>query len=266
MKKSRFNGVPAHWAGVIAIAAAGAAFFVSPLVSVLLLFLYILLCLAACFFPRMQFLGPMIGRGSRGSGAVSVTFDDGPAEPTTRRVLDLLDRYNAKATFFVSGANALRHPDLIAEILRRGHSIGNHSFSHDPCLMLRSGGTLYREIQRAQQALSSLGVEPLAFRPPVGIINPKLDGILNTLGMYGVVFSRRAGDAGNRRIAGLGRKILSGLKPGDIILMHDVPPRYAADEVLYAEMEAVLKGIGAAGLKIAPLAELIGRPVMKCHV
>ncbi len=267
MTGSGLKIVPAHKAGFVAIAAAGAAFFICPALSIVLLLLYVLLCVGACFFPGTNFLGPAISRGPKNSGAVSLTFDDGPSEPVTRRILDLLDQYAVKATFFVSGQNALRHPDLLSEIVRRGHAVGNHSFSHDPFVMLKGSRTIYREIDQAQKALGALGVWPLVFRPPVGIVNPMLFGILDNMGLTCVTFNRRACDAGNRRLRNLSRKILSKLQPGDILLMHDTVPRQASGEsLLYAEVDAVLRGISAAGLKIVPLADLIGIPVMKVDV
>jgi len=84
---------------------------------------------------------------------VALTFDDGPDEPTTRQILALLDKYAVKATFFVSGVNALKYPEIIKEIINRGHTIGNHSFHHNPFLMLGSYNYLYQEVLRAQEVL-----------------------------------------------------------------------------------------------------------------
>ena len=194
---------------------------------------------------------------------VALTFDDGPAQPTTRQIMDLLDKYSVKATFFVSGANALSHPEIIREIIARGHTIGNHSFHHNPFLMLRSYNYLYQEIFRAQEVLSKMGIQTLAFRPPVGIINPKLSPVLDKLGMFCVTFSCRAFDAGNRRVKNLGSKILKKVKADDIILLHDVPPRRKEESViLLAEIESILSGLAARSLKIVPLSTLISREVM----
>ena len=234
---------PAQITGIILLAVAAAVFFINPLLAVAIALFYIVLCVAASFFPRSNFFLPVISRGNTGQNLVALTFDDGPAQPTTRQILDLLDKYSAKATFFVSGVNALSHPEIIKEIIARGHTIGNHSFHHNPFLMLKSYNYLYQEIFRAQEVLRKMGIQTLAFRPPVGIINPKLAPLLDKLGMFCVTFSCRAFDAGNRRVKNLGSKILKKVKADDIILLHDVPPRRKEDsDILLSEIENHIGG------------------------
>ncbi len=252
---------PAHIVGIILLIAAFAAFFIHPLLAVALAFFYIVLCVGACFFPQTNFLGPVISRGCSKKNYVAVTFDDGPSEFTTGKILDLLDRYSVKATFFVSGVNAERFPDLIREIVRRGHSIGNHSYSHDPFVMLKGYRILYREIDEARSVLRKIGIDALAFRPPVGIINPKLPPILKYLDLFCVTFSCRAGDAGNFRVKNLANRILKKVQGDDIILLHDKPPYRAEDDLEY-EIEKILTGIIHKGLIIVPLSELIEKKLM----
>lgn len=225
--------------------------------------LFLLLCAAAPLFPGFSFFLPIISRGRSGLPVVALTFDDGPDPQTTARLLELLARHGAPATFFVTGRRAGLHPGLIRSILERGHTIGNHSYSHDNLIMLKSPGALLREIQRAQEVFLQFGFRPLAFRPPVGVTNPWLADALARTGLYVVNFSRRAGDRGNRCVTRISRRILAGLRPDDIIMLHDVAPRDAAGaEVWLAEVERVLAGIEARGLAVRPLGELIQRPVM----
>lgn len=225
--------------------------------------LFLLLCLAAPLLPGFGFFVPIVSRGRSGRAAVALTFDDGPDEQTTGRLLDLLARHGAPATFFVTGRKAQLHPGLIRAILDRGHTIGNHSYSHDNLIMLKSGDSLTREIQRAQEVFQQLGFRPLAFRPPVGVTNPRLADALAGTGMYVVNFSKRAGDRGNRRVTDLSRRILKGLRPDDIIMLHDVAPRDTAGaDVWLSEVERILAGIRARGLTVRPLEELAQRPVM----
>jgi len=262
--KSKFPfGSPAQITGIIILAVVAAVFFINPFAAAAAAFFYIGLCVVASFFPRSNFFLPVISRGNTGQNLVALTFDDGPTEPTTRQVLELLDKYSVKATFFVSGVNDLKHPDIIKEIIARGHTIGNHSFHHNPFVMLGSYNYLYQEIFRAQEVLRKMGIQTLAFRPPVGIINPKLAPILDKLGMFCVTFSCRAFDAGNRRVKNLGSKILKKVKADDIILLHDVTPRRKEDSViLLSEIETILAGLNVKDLKIVPLSTLIGRVVM----
>ena len=261
--KSKFPfGSPAQITGIIILAGATAVFFINPLAAAAVAFFYIVLCVVASFFPRSNFFLPVISRGNTGQNLVALTFDDGPMEPTTRQIMDLLDRYSVKATFFVSGVNALKYPEIIKEIIARGHTIGNHSFHHNPFVMLRSYNYLYQEIFRTRDVLKKMGIQTLAFRPPVGIINPKLSPILDKLGMFCVTFSCRAFDAGNRRLKNIASHILKKVKADDIILLHDVPPRRKEESViLLSEIESILQGLTVKGLKVVPLSALIGREI-----
>jgi peptidoglycan-N-acetylglucosamine deacetylase len=264
MKKILSSASPAQITGIILLSLAAIVFFINSSMAAAVALFYIVLCVAAAFFPRSNFFLPVTSRGKTGRNLVALTFDDGPTQPTTRQIMDLLEKYSLKATFFVSGLNALNHPEIIREILDRGHTIGNHSFHHNPLVMLRSYNYLYQEIFRTQEVLTKMGIRTLAFRPPVGIINPKLAPILDKLGMFCVTFSCRAFDAGNRRVRNLGSKILNKVKADDIILLHDIRPRRKENGVnLLTEIESLLQGLIGKGLKIVPLSTLIGRELMK---
>lgn len=254
---------PAHWAGGAAFLAAGLLWVASvPTAAAAPLGAFVLACLAAPFFPQAGFFLPVIHRGAGDRRAVALTFDDGPDPVATPRLLDLLARHAAPATFFVVGRRAEAAPDLVREILARGHTLGNHSYRHDPFLMLRSRERLRAEIVRTQAVLHALGVRPRVFRPPVGITNPRLPAVLGELDLACVTFSCRAGDFGNRRIGGLAHRILGRVRPGAIILLHDgAPPGRDGVQEWLAEVEKVLVGLEAQGYRVLPLAELIGRPV-----
>jgi peptidoglycan/xylan/chitin deacetylase (PgdA/CDA1 family) len=254
---------PAQIAGIIILTAAAVSFFIHPYLTIALAFFYIVLCITACFFPETNFLGPVISRGNTGGNFVALTFDDGPAPPVTTQVLDLLDKYSVPATFFVTGANAEQHPEIIKEIIDRGHSVGNHSFHHDSFLMLKSSRVIYQEILTTQELLKKLGVQTLAFRPPVGIVNPGLASLLKKLKMDCIIFSCRAVDRGNRRVKHLSSKILKKVKADDIILLHDVPPHRPQErEMLSEEIENLLSGLQEKGLTVVPLSRLIGKKIM----
>ena len=111
---------PAKITGITLLFFAAVVFFINSLLAAAVAFFYIVLCVAASFFSRSNFFLPVISRGNTGRNMVTLTFDDGPAQPTTRQILELLDKYSVKATFFVSGANALKHPEIIREIIARG--------------------------------------------------------------------------------------------------------------------------------------------------
>jgi peptidoglycan/xylan/chitin deacetylase (PgdA/CDA1 family) len=227
------------------------------------LVMFLVLCAAASLSPRSRFFLPVISRGRTGRKAVALTFDDGPDPLTTPPLLDLLARHDVKATFFVSGRNAERYPEWIDAMLSQGHLIGNHSYSHSPFLMLFSFRMLFQEIASAQDVLIRLGLRPLAFRPPVGLTNPKLGPALSQLGMICVTFRCRAYDRGNRQIRGIAGKILNKVRPDDIVLLHDVCPPMIEDIPRWLdEMERTLSGLKQMGYSVLPLDALIGRPVM----
>ncbi len=194
---------PVHWAGFAALAVSGGLLFILPEIAAVPLGLFLLFCLVAPFLPEAGFFLPVISKGVGREREVALTFDDGPDPAVTPILLDLLERHRLPAAFFVAGMNAERYPELIRQILQQGHVVGNHSYHHDPLLMLRSRARLVDEVVRAQSVLARFGIRPLAFRPPVGITNPRLPGVLRELGMECITFSCRAGDFGNRRIRGL---------------------------------------------------------------
>ena len=136
MKNKLSSFSPAQITGIILLSVVAVVLLFHPMIEAAIDIFYILLCIVASFLPQSSFYLPVISRGCTGKNCVALTFDDGPSEPTTRQVLDLLDKYSVQATFFVSGANTLKHPDIIREIIVRGHAIGNHSFHHNGFLFV----------------------------------------------------------------------------------------------------------------------------------
>jgi peptidoglycan/xylan/chitin deacetylase (PgdA/CDA1 family) len=201
--------------------------------------------------------------GSRAGKQAALTFDDGPDQETTPALLALLDKHEVKAAFFVVGSQAARHPELLAEILARGHELGNHSLNHDVFLMLRTSARLRREIEGCGQVLEQSGIRALAFRPPAGIVNPRLKSVLEGLGMFCVGFSVRGGDWGNRKIGGLSERIVRRIRPGDIVLLHDCRPAAGRDVSEWLkEVEAVITGLKRKKIGLVKLSELLRREIM----
>ena len=249
--------------GLAAFLLATILFVVDGWLAVIPLAGFLLLCLAAPFFPRFGFYLPVICRGVSGKKAVAITFDDGPDPLTTQLLLKLLSKRQIKATFFVTGEKAAAHPQLVKEIVRQGHLVGNHSYKHSYWTLFKTSPNIVEDIEAAQDVLSDFGIRPLAFRPPAGITSPGLRPALLKTGMYLVNFSCRSLDGGNRRISNIAIRILKRIRPDNIVLLHDSrPPDKDLIPVWLNEIENLLAGIETKGLKVLPLSELIGKPVM----
>jgi peptidoglycan/xylan/chitin deacetylase (PgdA/CDA1 family) len=197
----------------------------------------------AVFFPRSSVLGPNIVRLPRAAaerGEVCITFDDGPHPDITPRVLDILDRYGARASFFCVGERVAAHPEIAREIARRGHTVESHSHRHATVFALYGLRALRREVQAAQAVIAhATGREPLFFRAPAGFRSPVLDPVLGALGLRYASWTRRGFDTVDCNVARVLRRLLRGLAAGDILLLHDSVPRVVdALPPLLAELHA----------------------------
>jgi peptidoglycan-N-acetylglucosamine deacetylase len=175
--------------------------------------------------PGSQLLGPDMRRlplASALRGEVALTFDDGPDPEVTPRVLDLLEAAGARASFFCIGTAARAHPALVREIVRRGHSVENHTDTHPLAFATYGMARTRREIAGAQESLAMLaGRAPRFFRAPAGIRSPLLVPAMARLSLTYLSWTRRALD-GTRGDAARGlARLTKGLAAGDILLMHD---------------------------------------------
>jgi peptidoglycan/xylan/chitin deacetylase (PgdA/CDA1 family) len=153
-----------------------------------------------------------------------LTIDDGPDEKDTPQLLDLLDQHRAKATFFVIGERAARHPELMAEIIRRGHEVGHHTHTHPAATFWCASPRRVRaQLDDTLAVLHRSGIRPRWFRPPVGIKNFLLPAALAGRQLQCVGWSIRSGDCLSRRPETVVAKVLRHLRPGAIVLMHEGP-------------------------------------------
>jgi peptidoglycan/xylan/chitin deacetylase (PgdA/CDA1 family) len=156
---------------------------------------------------------------------VWITIDDGPHPIDTPQILEILDRYQAKATFFVIGTKVLQHPDLIREIVQRGHSLGNHTFSHPiRSFWIALSSRLQDEIDRCSAALqqvSPLETPPSHFRAPVGMTNYFLPPLLKQRNLRLIGWSARGYDTMESDPEKIVGRILKTISPGTIILLHE---------------------------------------------
>jgi peptidoglycan/xylan/chitin deacetylase (PgdA/CDA1 family) len=143
--------------------------------------------------PQAQLFGTTLYSTSH-PDAFALTFDDGPNPAITPKLLDLLDRYRVKATFFVVGKFVRESPTLVKEIVARGHLIGNHTDSH-PNLFFCGPAETRAELRRCTEAIQqAVWFEPRWFRPPFGFRSPWLSDIVHQQGMHTVMWTLLPGD------------------------------------------------------------------------
>lgn len=179
----------------------------------------------AGLLPRTTLLGPNWTRlpaSPHNADALALTIDDGPDPVVTPQVLDLLERFGVRATFFCIGAKAQRHPEIAHEIVARGHALENHSQVHVHTFSVTLPGALTREIDAAQRTLESLsGERPMFFRAPAGLRNIFLEPVLRKLDLRLAAWTRRGYDTRERDPKVVARRLLDGLAARDILLLHD---------------------------------------------
>jgi len=212
---------------------------------------------AAGLWPRSALLGPNWTRLPTQAGAqIAITIDDGPDPDVTPRVLDLLDRYRAHATFFCIGEVARRHPHLVETIVTRGHAVENHSQHHRHHFSLLGPRALRREVEAGQRTLTELsGTAPLFFRAPAGLRNPFLEPVLCGLGLQLASWTRRGFDTRTRDAACVAKRLLHTLAARDILLLHDghAARDVRGQPVVIDALEIVLQAAHEAGLACTTL-------------
>lgn len=164
-------------------------------------------------------LAPSVWHGPRDLPAYALTFDDGPSE-STPRLLDLLDAYEVKATFFLVGANVRRLPAIAREVFLRGHEVGNHGDRH-PYYCFQSPRFVYRDIVEGQRAIEDvLGFSPWLFRPPFGLRWSGMREAQRACGLIGVQWSVMGRDW-RLSASEIAERLAAGVEPGAILCLHD---------------------------------------------
>ena len=212
---------------------------------------------AAGLWPRSSLLGHnWTSLPESADAQIALTIDDGPHPDVTPRVLDLLARYDARATFFCIGDAARRHPLWIEAIVARGHAVENHSQRHRHNFSLLGPQALRREIETAQNTLGEIsGTRPLFFRAPAGLRNPFLEPVLCRLGLHLASWTRRGFDTRTRDAAVVTQRLLRGLAARDILLVHDGHAALGAHgkPVVLDVLPAVLRAAADARLRCTTL-------------
>lgn len=260
--KRRWRPAPAIQLSILLHAAGAVTLAVQPALWPWLLGALVcnhLVLIAAVLWPRGRLLGPNLTRlpaSAAGRDEVCLTFDDGPDPEVTPRVLELLDRHQAKASFFCIGEKAAAFPETVTEIARRGHSVENHSYRHPRAFAFYGMSRLRREVDAAQAVIFSItGRAPDFFRAPAGFRSPLLDPVLAKCGLRYVSWTRRGYDAVRHNPLGVLERLTRGLTAGDVLLLHDGAHARtdAGEPVVLAVLPALLDQLAARGLKSVSL-------------
>ncbi len=219
------------------------------------------------FIPASPVFGKVYYRGTSTEKIVALTFDDGPNEPYTSRILDTLASYDIKATFFVVGKNVELYPETAKRIIAEGHVLGNHSYSHNANHALTLYGT--KDLILAEQTIfNTVGVRPHLYRPPNGKKSPwELDTVKKE-GLIEVTWNVSSNDQhvvayfGEPSPENFARKIVSGTKPGTIILLHDgygtLHDTAKADKSLTVKaLPLIIEQLQAKGYRFVTVPELL---------
>jgi peptidoglycan-N-acetylglucosamine deacetylase len=199
---------------------------------------YTAIVLSGVFFLRLQMFVDAVCKGPDDARGVALTFDDGPSPEHTPLVLDALDRAGIKATFFVIGRKAEAHPEIVREIVARGHLVGSHGYAHPRLFSLLPMAAVRADIERSLAALEKItGSRPTLFRPPIGHTNPRIAKVVRDLDLTVVGWSVRALDGlGSSLPSRVARRVVRGLEDGAIVLLHDAAER---DDHTPASLEAL---------------------------
>ncbi len=187
---------------------------------------------------------------------VALTFDDGPHPKYTPQILEILDKYNAKATFFLIGKNAKAYPDIVIEEYTRGHEIGNHTYSH-PDLKKISATEFLEEIQKASDVIFEItGTSPILFRPPGGYLNNDIVKEVLACDSKAVLWSWRQDtrDWACPSADCIFSNVIENLRDGDIILFHDYN---SGKSPTPAALEKILSELSEAGYRFVTVSELM---------
>jgi len=171
--------------------------------------------------PTGQWYGRTFTGLARGTTQLALTYDDGPNDPHTFRLLEVLAKRDVHATFFLIGRYVRQRPEIAREVVKAGHVVGNHTFTH-PLLSLQSAAEIRRQLTDCHKALQdAVGEHSNLFRPPFGGRRPAVLRIARELGLEPVMWNVTGYDWNAPPSAVIERKVTKQIRGGDVILLHD---------------------------------------------
>jgi peptidoglycan-N-acetylglucosamine deacetylase len=171
--------------------------------------------------PSGQWYGQTFVGGMAGSEQIALTYDDGPNDPHTLKLLDVLAKHSVRATFFMIGRYVKQHPDIARAVAQAGHVIGNHTFTH-PLLIFKTERQTRTQLIDCHQAVEdAVGEHSNLFRPPFGGRRPATLRIARELGLQTVMWNVTGYDWSAPPAAVIEKKVARQMRGGDVILLHD---------------------------------------------
>lgn len=171
--------------------------------------------------PTGQWYGHTFTGLPAGSRQIALTYDDGPNDPHTLQLLEVLAKHSVHATFFLIGRYVHQRPEIAREIVQAGHVLGNHTFTH-PLLTFKSEAEIRRELEQCRAALQdAIGEHSNLFRPPFGGRRPAVLRIARELGLQSVMWNVTGYDWNAPPAAAIERRAAKQIRGGDVILLHD---------------------------------------------
>lgn len=171
--------------------------------------------------PTGQLYGHTFTGRARGSKQLALTYDDGPNDPHTFRLLEVLARHSVHATFFLIGRYVQQRPDIVRELVKAGHVVGNHTFTHS-LLTFKSAAEVRRELTDCRDAIQdAIGEHSNLFRPPFGGRRPAVLRVARELGLEPVMWNITGYDWNAPPAAEIERTVSRRIRGGNVILLHD---------------------------------------------
>jgi len=217
-----------------------------------LVVLYVLMATLGSMVLSLQYFVRVKFKGDSKQPTIAITFDDGPVEGKTEKILDILRQHKVPATFFCIGNRVDKNPAIAKRIFDEGHLLGNHSYWHGATFDLQYAGAIIKELADTDTAIfNAVGKRPKFFRPPYGVTNPMVAKAVVRKNYTVIGWRVRSFDTVIKNPDRLLRRVTKSLKNGDIVLFHDHAEQ--TTEILPAFLNHAVK----LGLKIVSVDELL---------
>jgi peptidoglycan/xylan/chitin deacetylase (PgdA/CDA1 family) len=215
--------------------------------------------------PTGQWYGKTFTRLSRASRKLALTYDDGPNDPHTLRLLEVLARHGVRATFFLIGQFVVQRPDIVREVVAAGHAIGNHTHTH-PNLIFKNSSATRLQLGRCSEAIAeAVGIQPRLFRPPFGGRRPATLQAARAAGLIPIMWSVTGYDWSAESAAAIEKKVVGGVRGGDVILLHDGSHKAIGGDRSHTVLatDHLIERYQGEGFKFITIPEVLAEPVQE---